>query len=65
MLVNKRGLHYLCTQFSYLSLRSLEHSEFEHLFRSGKTPKMTSTSLNAIEQAATWDHYAFLAVQRM
>jgi ubiquinone/menaquinone biosynthesis C-methylase UbiE len=64
MLVDKTSPHYLCGQFSYLALRSLEYGAFEELFNSGKTRKMTSSALTAIEQATEWDHYVFLATVR-
>jgi ubiquinone/menaquinone biosynthesis C-methylase UbiE len=63
MLVDKTSPDYLGGQFSYLALRSLEYGGFEQLFKSGKIRKTTST-LNAIEQATDWDHYAFLAATR-
>jgi 2-polyprenyl-3-methyl-5-hydroxy-6-metoxy-1,4-benzoquinol methylase len=63
ILVNKTSPDYLGGQFSYLALRSLEYGAFEELFRSGKTRKTMST-LNAVQQATDWDHYAFLAAAR-
>ena len=63
MLINKASPDYLGGQFSYLALRSLEYGAFEELFRSGKIRKATS-SLNAVQEATDWDHYAFLAAVR-
>ena len=63
ILVDKTSSHYLGGQFSYLALRSLEYGAFEELFRSGKTRKTMST-LNAVQHATDWDHYAFLAAAR-
>jgi ubiquinone/menaquinone biosynthesis C-methylase UbiE len=63
ILVDKTSSDYLGGQFSYLALRSLEYAAFEELFRSGKTRKTLST-LNAVQQATDWDHYAFLAAAR-
>ena len=63
ILVDKTSPDYLGGQFSYLAIRSLEYEAFEELFKSGKTRKKMST-LNAIEQATDWDHYAFLAALR-
>ena len=63
ILVDKTGSDYLGGQFSYLALRSLEYAAFEELFRSGKTRKTLST-LNAVQQATDWDHFAFLAAAR-
>jgi ubiquinone/menaquinone biosynthesis C-methylase UbiE len=63
MLINKASPDYLGGQFSYLALRSLEYGAFEELFRSGKIRKTTS-SLNAVQEATDWDHYAFLAAVR-
>lgn len=63
ILVDKTSPDYLGGQFSYLALRSLEYCALEELFRSGKTKKRMST-LNAVEQATDWDHYAFLAAAR-
>jgi ubiquinone/menaquinone biosynthesis C-methylase UbiE len=64
MLVDKKSLDYLGGQFSYLALKSLKYTAFEHLFKSGKTLKMTSLALTAIEHATEWDHYALLASVR-
>jgi hypothetical protein len=63
ILINKASPDYLGGQFSYLALRSLEYGAFEELFRSGKIRKTTS-SLNAVQEATEWDHYAFLAAVR-
>ena len=63
ILIDKTSPDYLGGQFSYLALRSLEYGAVEELFKSGKTLKKMST-LNAIEQATDWDHYAFLATVR-
>ena len=63
ILVDKTSPDYLGGQFSYLALRSLDYGAFEELFRSGKTRKTMST-LNAVQQATEWDHYAFLAAAR-
>jgi ubiquinone/menaquinone biosynthesis C-methylase UbiE len=63
ILVNKTSPDYLGGQFSYLALRSLEYSSFEGLFRSGKTKKTLAT-VDAVQHATDWDHYAFLAVAR-
>lgn len=63
LLLDKKNPEYLGGQFSYLALRSLEYGAFEDLFKSGKTHKMSS-SLDAIEHATDWDHYAFLAAVR-
>lgn len=63
ILVNKMSPDYLGGQFSYLALRSLGYGAFEELFRSGKTRKTMST-VNAVQQATDWDHYAFLAAAR-
>jgi ubiquinone/menaquinone biosynthesis C-methylase UbiE len=60
LLLDRKNPDYLGGQFSYLALRSLEYGSFEDLFKSGKTREMSST-LDAIEQATDWDHYAFLA----
>jgi SAM-dependent methyltransferase len=64
MLVDKKSPDYLCGQFSYLALRSLKYAAFEPLFKAGKTLKMTSSALTAIEHATEWDHYALLAAFR-
>jgi SAM-dependent methyltransferase len=63
ILIDRTSSDYLGGQFSYLALRSLEYGAFEELFRSGKTRKRIST-LNAVQQATDWDHYAFLAAAR-
>jgi ubiquinone/menaquinone biosynthesis C-methylase UbiE len=63
ILIDRTSSDYLGGQFSYLALRSLEYGAFEELFRSGKTRKRMS-SLNAVQQATDWDHYAFLAAAR-
>jgi ubiquinone/menaquinone biosynthesis C-methylase UbiE len=63
MLIEKRSPDYLGGQFSYLALRSLNYGSFDELFKSGNTRKVTST-LNAVEEATDWDHYAFLAAVR-
>ena len=63
ILVDKTNSEYLGGQFSYLALRSLEYGAFEELFRSGKTRKPIST-VNAVQHATDWDHYAFLAAAR-
>jgi ubiquinone/menaquinone biosynthesis C-methylase UbiE len=63
ILIDRTSSDYLGGQFSYLALRSLEYGVFEELFRSGKTRKRMS-SLNAVQQATDWDHYAFLAAAR-
>ncbi|MDQ3853771.1 MAG: class I SAM-dependent methyltransferase, partial [Thermoproteota archaeon] len=63
ILVDKTSSDYLGGQFSYLALRSLDYSAFEELFRAGRTKKTIST-LNAVQQATDWDHYAFLAAAR-
>jgi ubiquinone/menaquinone biosynthesis C-methylase UbiE len=63
ILIDKTSPDYIGGQFSYLALRSLEYGALEELFKSGKTLKKMST-LNAIEQATDWDHYAFLATVR-
>jgi ubiquinone/menaquinone biosynthesis C-methylase UbiE len=63
ILIDKTSPDYLGGQFSYLALRSQEYGAFEELFKSGKTRKTMST-LNAVEQATDWDHYAFLAATR-
>lgn len=63
MLINKTSPDYLGGQFSYLALRSLGYGAFGELFRSGKIRKTTST-LNAVQEATDWDHYAFLAAVR-
>ena len=60
ILVDKTSPDYLGGQFAYLALRSLEYGAFEELFRVGRTRKTIST-LNAVQQATDWDHYAFLA----
>src|SRR5687767_4221403 len=64
MLVDKTSPHYLGGQFSYLGLTSLEYGAFEQMFKSGKTGKMSSSALDAIEQATEWDHHLFLAAVR-
>ena len=64
ILVNKMSPDYLGGQFSYLALRSLDYGAFEELFRSGKTRKKTMSSVNAVQHATEWDHYAFLAAAR-
>jgi ubiquinone/menaquinone biosynthesis C-methylase UbiE len=64
MLVDKTSPHYLGGQFSYLALKSLEYGAFEDLFKYGKTRKMTTSALTAIEHATEWDHYVFLAAVR-
>ncbi len=64
ILVDKTSPDYLGGQFSYLALRSLEYGAFDELFRSGKTTKTMSSTLNAVQQATDWDHYAFLAAAR-
>jgi SAM-dependent methyltransferase len=58
-LLDKSHPDYLAGQFSYLALRSLEYHGLESLFKSGKT-RPISNSLEAIEEATHWDHYAFL-----
>jgi ubiquinone/menaquinone biosynthesis C-methylase UbiE len=63
ILVDKTSSEYLGGQFSYLALRSLEYAAFEELFRSGKTRKPIST-VNAVQHATDWDHYAFLGAAR-
>src|SRR3712207_4943066 len=63
VLIDKTSSDYLGGQFSYLALRSLEYGAFEELFRSGKTRKPIST-INAVQHATDWDHYAFLAAAR-
>ena len=63
LLLDRKNPDYLGGQFSYLALRSLEYGAFEGLFRTGRTREMSST-LDAIEQATDWDHYAFLAAVR-
>jgi ubiquinone/menaquinone biosynthesis C-methylase UbiE len=63
MLLDKKSPAYLGGQFSYLALRSLEYGAFEDLFKSGRTREISST-LDAIEQATDWDHYAFLTAVR-
>jgi ubiquinone/menaquinone biosynthesis C-methylase UbiE len=63
ILINKASPDYLGGQLSYLALRSLEYGAFGELFRSGKIRKTTST-LNAVQEATVWDHYAFLAAVR-
>jgi ubiquinone/menaquinone biosynthesis C-methylase UbiE len=63
ILINKASPDYLGGQFSYLALRSLEYGALEEFFRSGKIRKTTST-LNAVQEATDWDHYAFLAAMR-
>ncbi len=63
VLVDKTSSDYLGGQFSYLALRSLEYGAFEELFRSGKTRKPIST-INAVQHATDWDHYAFLSAAR-
>jgi ubiquinone/menaquinone biosynthesis C-methylase UbiE len=63
MLLDRKNPDYLGGQFSYLALRSLEYGAFEDLFRMGRTRGMSS-SLDAIEQATDWEHYAFLAAVR-
>jgi ubiquinone/menaquinone biosynthesis C-methylase UbiE len=64
MLVDKTSPHYLGGQYSYLGLTSLEYGAFEQMFKSGKTRKMSSSPLDAIEQATKWDHHLFLAAAR-
>jgi ubiquinone/menaquinone biosynthesis C-methylase UbiE len=64
MLVDKISPQYLGGQFSYLALKSLEYSAFEQLFKSGRSRKMSSSALTAIEQATEWDHYVFVAAVR-
>ncbi|MDQ3836640.1 MAG: class I SAM-dependent methyltransferase, partial [Thermoproteota archaeon] len=63
MLIDKSSKDYVGGQFSYLALRSLEYTAFEKLFKFGRTTKM-SNSLDAVQQATDWDHYAFLATAR-
>jgi ubiquinone/menaquinone biosynthesis C-methylase UbiE len=63
ILINKVSPDYLGGQFSYLALRSLEYGALEEFFRFGKIRKTTST-LNAVQEATDWDHYAFLAAVR-
>jgi ubiquinone/menaquinone biosynthesis C-methylase UbiE len=63
ILLDKKDPNYLGGQFSYLALRSLEYGAFESLFKFGKTREMSST-IDAIEQATVWDHYAFLGAVR-
>jgi ubiquinone/menaquinone biosynthesis C-methylase UbiE len=63
LLLDRKNPVYLGGQFSYLALRSLEYGGFEDLFKSGRTREMSST-LDAIEQATDWDHFAFLAAVR-
>jgi ubiquinone/menaquinone biosynthesis C-methylase UbiE len=60
ILIDRTSSDYLGGQFSYLALRSIEYGAFEELFTSGRTRKRMST-LNAVQQATDWDHYAFLA----
>ncbi|MDQ3718080.1 MAG: class I SAM-dependent methyltransferase [Thermoproteota archaeon] len=63
ILINKASPDYLGGQFSYLALRSIKYGAFEELFRHGKVRKTTST-MNAVQEATDWDHYAFLAAAR-
>jgi len=63
MLLERKSPDYLGGQFSYLALRSLEYGAFGKLFRSGRTRGMSST-LDAIEQATDWDHFAFISAVR-
>jgi SAM-dependent methyltransferase len=63
ILIDRTSSDYLGGQFSYLALRSLEYGAFEDLFRCGKIRKRMST-LNAVQQATDWDHFAFLAAAR-
>jgi ubiquinone/menaquinone biosynthesis C-methylase UbiE len=63
MLLDRKNPDYLGGQFSYLALRSLEYGGFERLFRLGRTHEMSST-LDAIEEATDWEHYAFIAAVR-
>jgi ubiquinone/menaquinone biosynthesis C-methylase UbiE len=58
-LVDKAHPDYLGGQFAYLALRSLEYRGFDGLFKSGKT-RPVSNSLEAIDEATNWDHYAFI-----
>ena len=66
LVIDKMNPRYLGGQFSYLALRSREYARFEQLFKCGKTlrePSLFST-VNAIEQATDWEHYAFLSAVR-
>lgn len=63
MLIDKNSRDYLGGQFSYLALRSLAYGDFEQFFKTGKRKK-TSLTVEAVEQATEWDHYAFLARAR-
>ena len=60
MLIDEASPDYIGGQFSYHAMRSLGYGAFEELFKSGKTSESLLT-LNAVEQATDWDHYAFLA----
>jgi SAM-dependent methyltransferase len=63
MLLDRKSPNYLGGQFSYLALRSLEYGAFGKLFSSGRTSG-TSSSLDAIDQATDWDHFAFISAVR-
>jgi SAM-dependent methyltransferase len=58
-IIDKRHPNYLGGQFSYLAQRSLEYRGLEDLFKSGRR-RPISNSMEAIEEATHWDHYAFL-----
>lgn len=63
ILIDKDRPDYLGGQFSYLALRSLTYGHFEEFFKTGKR-KNTSLTVQAVEQATEWDHYAILATAR-
>jgi len=63
ILMRRDHREYLGGLFSYLALRSLQYGASDDLFKHGNTRKLKS-SIEAIEEATHWDHYAFLAAIR-
>ncbi len=63
ILVERESSVYLGGQFSYLALRSLGYGQFREFFKSGKSRNMPLT-VQAVEQATDWDHYALLTKTR-
>ena len=60
LLLDVKYPKYLGGQFSYLTLRSLDFSGLDDLFRLGKTTGVHSMT-HAIDEATDWEHFAFLS----
>lgn len=63
ILVERESPEYLGGQFSYLALRSLGYGQFKEFFKSGKS-RNTLLTVEAVQQATDWDHYALLTKAR-